>query len=849
MPLDKQTIILLIAIASTLDIIMLLAQYLLNSKFKGLSFWIASYTLFAASQYITLFKLNIGYTATIILSDILLAWGFVFVASGFREFFEYPRSTRLFAAHLLSIAVFAALFYFHGNENLEQAGLMLLIALACADSSYSLYRRYKETTNRTVLAILILIASYGSLFLWQSIIDLIYLNRIYGESQTLLPFIYVASFIMLSIAMFCFVLLLNLKLVNDLNISQRKLSTNEAILLSAQEVAHMGSYIFDIKTCAWTTSPSMRQICHIEPANDNLEHWLSMIAAEHRELMIQKFRQVKELGGSMDGDYKIILPDGQEKWLLSSAKRVDDASGNPLMILGTIQDITQRKAQEKLLVEMKNHFELLFDHSPDAVLISRLPEGVIVNVNKAFERLSGFTREEAVGSSTIKLDLWEHHHERDTFLQIMRSQGYCSNFESTFRPRSRKLRTCTVNGALINISGIPHIISITRDITDEKISEQRLEESAETFSKIFYTNPSICSIHEPDSGVITDVNTSFSSYLGFTREEAIGRTLQELGLLSNYEDRKLQKLVNEEGTIQDEELEFKAKNGRIRVVMVSTQPIFLRNRKYHFLVAYDITERKLQEERLRELHLQLRNRADELANTNKELEQFAYIASHDLQEPLRMIQSFLELLRKRYQPMLDENGQKYIQFAVDGAARLKATILDLLAYSRSGNEQAEAEWVDMNKLMEETSSFYQFTITEKEAQITWDPLPVLKTVKLHMTQVLQNLVGNALKYAQQDIPAHIHVSAKATQHHWLFSIKDNGIGIEEKFYTKIFQVFQRLHQPQEYGGTGIGLSICKKIIEKKGGKIWVESVPGKGSVFFFTLPRTEAAERTTLNTL
>lgn len=248
----------------------------------------------------------------------------------------------------------------------------------------------------------------------------------------------------------------------------------------------------------------------------------------------------------------------------------------------------------------------------------------------------------------------------------------------------------------------------------------------------------------------------------------------------------------------------------------------------------DVSQRKETEALLVELNNRLKRRAEELANSNVELERFAYIASHDLQEPLRMVTSFLQLLKKRYEDKLDETAGQYIAFAVDGAERMKTLIMDLLDYSRVGSNTEPNENVDLHLLVEEIKDLFGKSIDEVKANITVDRLPVVKGNRTQLLQLFQNLISNAIKYHKEGVPSiEIHYTEQEEDH--LFEIKDNGIGIDPAFHEKIFVIFHRLHSRSEYTGTGIGLAICKKIVERHNGKIWVKSALGQGSSFFFTL--------------
>ena len=257
----------------------------------------------------------------------------------------------------------------------------------------------------------------------------------------------------------------------------------------------------------------------------------------------------------------------------------------------------------------------------------------------------------------------------------------------------------------------------------------------------------------------------------------------------------------------------------------------------------NITRRKDDEALMIELNNRLKQRADELAASNVELERFAYVASHDMQEPLRMITSFLQLFKKKYQNQIDETAEQYLHFVMDGADRMKRLITDLLEYSRIGSNKGVLEPINTAALMQEVEEVFVNRIAECEATIICKGLPVVRGNKTQLFQLFQNLVGNALKYVGNEKPVVI-VQGQEEEQQFLFSVSDNGIGIKPMFFEKIFVLFQRLHHKHQYGGTGIGLSVCKKIVEKHGGKIWVTSEPDKGSTFYFTLSK-EIEEQTT----
>jgi PAS domain S-box-containing protein len=231
----------------------------------------------------------------------------------------------------------------------------------------------------------------------------------------------------------------------------------------------------------------------------------------------------------------------------------------------------------------------------------------------------------------------------------------------------------------------------------------------------------------------------------------------------------------------------------------------------------------------------LKQQKEDLARSNAELQQFAYVASHDLQEPLRMVTSYLELLERRYKGQLDDKADQFIGYAVDGAVRMQALINALLGYSRIGTNEQAWQSVDCELLLQEVLTNLKVTIDQNQANITHDPLPSVIADRTQLAQLFQNLISNGIKFRQAAAPK-IHIGVERSTDKWLLSIRDNGIGIDQQYADRIFVIFQRLHSRGDYPGTGIGLAICKKIVERHGGKLWVKSEPGQGATFYFTLP-------------
>jgi len=368
-------------------------------------------------------------------------------------------------------------------------------------------------------------------------------------------------------------------------------------------------------------------------------------------------------------------------------------------------------------------------------------------------------------------------------------------------------------------------LSMATDITERKRMEERLKESEERYRLLIQYAPT--GIFEVDfSGPrFTSVNDVMSRATGYSRDELLA--MNPLDLLDDESKLKFEERMRK--TIRGEEVDSTVdytvigKDGRRIDVTLNTMIIYRDGRPAGaFVVVHDITERKRYEE--------------DIKRSNEELEQFAYVASHDLQEPLRMVTMYLGLLTRKFGEDLPPQAKEYVSTAVEGSLRMKELIDDLLEFSRIGSRITEPDEVDMNQVMEEVKHDLHVAIAERNAEVAVSELPVVRADGPQMKQLMTNLISNAIKFHRDDERPLVTVSARRAGGVHVFSVRDNGIGIDPKYREKLFKMFQRLHTRDEYPGTGIGLAISKKIVERHGGKIWFESELGKGTTFHFTIP-------------
>lgn len=510
-----------------------------------------------------------------------------------------------------------------------------------------------------------------------------------------------------------------------------------------------------------------------------------------------------------------------------------------------IHDITERKRKEQELLTSEANMRMILDNTDELFIIIDKDLNII-NFNKATEEKSkqllgvpfqkGKSILESAQPERIPL-------LKQLYAEVLQGAVRRSIVEIPPIHNNSKVVVDIRYGPIYSNGEIIGVVINVRDVTETKIKEEELLRTNERF---FYaakaTNDAIWD-WDIQCNKVFRVGDGLRNIFGYDKDEAakdddfwINRVHPDD--LRSMISKREQILNHTDELYWEDEYRFKKADGAYAYVF--DKGYIIRDEKGTPIrmigTTQDISQQKETEALLLELNNRLKRRAEELANSNVELERFAYVASHDLQEPLRMVTSFLQLLKKRYDDKLDETAVQYINFAVDGAERMKTLIMDLLDYSRVGSNTEPNEDVDLNLLIEDVRDVFGKTLDEVKATITVSPLPIVKGTRTQLFQLFQNLISNAIKYQSKESPK-IQIRYKEEQDHYLFEVQDNGIGIDPAFHEKIFVIFHRLHSRSEYGGTGIGLAICKKIVERHNGNIWVKSAVGEGSTFFFTLSK------------
>ena len=499
--------------------------------------------------------------------------------------------------------------------------------------------------------------------------------------------------------------------------------------------------------------------------------------------------------------------------------------------VAAIRDITDRKRAEEALRESEERYRVLVELSPEAIFVAS--EGKHVFANSAAVKLLGASSPDQIIGRPVTDFVHPDYREIvvERMRKAMKTGMAVPALEEKYIRFDKTEIDVEVRAAPLVYRGKMAMQATVSDITERREAEESLRLSEQNFRDSIENSPLGIRIADED-GKTLYANRALLDIWGYSSiEELEAVPRKQRYTPESYDEHRtrIDKRKRGERFSSDYELSIVCSDGQVRILSVSRGELLWDGEKQFQLVYQDITELKLATE-------ELEKAVEELQRSNAELERFAYVASHDLQEPLRMVSSYTQLLERRYKDKLDADANDFINYAVGGVSRMQELLNDLLVYSRVGTHAKPFKRTDMKAVLEATLANLQVTIEESKARVTHDALPTLMADEGQLVQVFQNLIGNAIKFRGEKLPR-IHVSAEQMDSEWVFSVKDNGIGIEPQYFDRIFFIFQRLHR-EEYPGTGAGLAIAKKIVERHGGRMWIESQLGKGSTFYFSVKAT-----------
>jgi len=486
-----------------------------------------------------------------------------------------------------------------------------------------------------------------------------------------------------------------------------------------------------------------------------------------------------------------------------------------------VRDISERKRERDVAVRLA----AIVESSNDAIIGKDL-QGRITSWNRAAAQTFGYSAEQVIGQDITLLFPPDRLHEEQQILERVRGGEQIKHFETQRRAADGRLLEMSLTiSPILDASGCTVGAStIGRDISERRQAEAR-------FRSLLETAPDAMVIIDR-SGRIVLVNAQTERLFGYSRGDMIGQPVEMLipgRLRPRHAEHRGHYFTSPKVREMGAGLELLGlrANGEEFAIEISLSPMEAGGEQLATAAVRDISDRKAVERKLARY-------ADDLARSNRDLEQFAYVASHDLQAPLRNVIGFSQLLRRRYDSQFDKDGREFLEYVETSARHMQALINGLLAFSRVGTQGADFVDVDADAVLAEVKRNLSAVIQERDARITHDPLPPVRASKLEFHQLLQNLIVNGLKFQPGPSPR-VHIDAAVEKGGWHCRVRDWGIGIGPEHRERIFQIFQRLHPPEAYEGTGIGLAVCQKIVQRHGGRIWVESIPGEGATFHFTL--------------
>ena len=524
---------------------------------------------------------------------------------------------------------------------------------------------------------------------------------------------------------------------------------------------------------------------------------------------------------------RIRLPDGNQRQIDVIKSAVRDANNNITGVQIIFRDVTEELQLEAALKKSEQRLQAVLDNAA-AVIYIKDTEGKYLLINREFESLFDTSLAEVVGKTDY--DLFPAQFA-DAFKKV--DQQVIQRGESVeteeIAPQSDGPHTyITSKFPLRNEQGAVYAVAgISTDITRRKRTEEALRESEERARRIVETaNDAFISIDA--AGIITDWNAQAERTFGWSRAEAVGKSLTETIIPPEFHqghDEGMQRFLDTgEAKILNKRIEIVARHrsGRQSPVELTVWPLVSGDTYQFNAFVHDITERKEAEQRLK--------------STNRELEEFAYVVSHDLQEPLRTLQFFSDSLQVDLGETLDEQPRRDLQFITEAAGRMQQLVRDLLALSRTGRAEMQRGSVSLNGCVDDAMKALSNRIRQSHARIDVAEMPDVQGDRTLLTQLFQNLIGNALKFVEDGKTPRVHINSTLRDGACVVCVADNGIGIKTEYAKKIFAPFQRLHASSEYEGTGIGLAICRKVVQRHGGKIWVDSAPSDGTQFQVELP-------------
>lgn len=615
-------------------------------------------------------------------------------------------------------------------------------------------------------------------------------------------------------------------------------------LLDAQSSAGIGLFMISDRRITFANDAVCRMLGYSREELHALPSFAQLLHPDDYQRVVRNHeRRIR--GEDFENRYDIIAQtrNGERREAEITVVVMPEAATPTVLVI--LADITERKRVERELSHSREMFSHVFQSNPTAIAISRLRDGSYLDVNASHCRLFGRPREEMIGRSAIELGIWQNAAQRDLWAAELRKTGRLDKYEVEMFDRSGKAISAVVTAEIFSVAGEPVALSFVSDYTDLRLAEAGLRQSEERFGRAFQASPVATVITRLADGVYLDANEAFTRIFGWERSEVLATSALKLGIWPDPEVRsRWIATLREEGAVRDFDVELETKFGERRQCIISAELIEFDQVPCLIALIHDITDRHRAEDEVRRLNSELEERVLqrtlELTEANQELEAFAYSISHDLRAPLRGIDGFSRLLQEEYQERLDHQGREYLARVRRAAQRMGTLIDDLLELSRMTRQEMTRQPVELSAIGMEVIAALRQEQPERIVAVSIAPGCSCEGDPQLLRVLLENLLGNAWKYTRDAPDARIEFGVERGAEGDCFYVRDNGVGFDMAYAGKLFSPFQRLHNPNDFEGSGIGLASVWRVVRRHGGQISAAAEVGLGATFRFTLATTQA---------
>ncbi len=612
----------------------------------------------------------------------------------------------------------------------------------------------------------------------------------------------------------------------------------------ANETAGVAVWEWDLDRDLVRGDESLAQLLNIPLGRAaRLLDCIEKVHPQDREALLERLNDARRSHDRAEAEFRVVREDGSARHVHMRGACIADARTRRRLMVGALWDVTDRHARELELEHFAGHLAATYATSPLAIFVTTRDTGRIVEVNDAAVAMTGYSRQRLLERSVLDLGFWGEPGEPFERFANRLHHGRVLHRISGFNRHDGARREVQVSATLVDRHREAHVLHMVEDVTERRRQKVALRESEERFARIFEISPDAIALMSAEGRVI-EANPEFLRFSQYDVEALRSATTVELGLWAEPGGSEFIAHLQGEQSGEDVECVLRKKSGELAHCQISWSGFDFAEQRYVLLIAHDVTALKRHAAEVDELNASLEKmvqaRTAQLQSANRELESFSYSVSHDLRAPLRHVAGFASLLRERPAVQTDEEAVRLIGVVIRAAGHMGALIDDLLLFSHVSRQQMAMQEVPLGDIVRDIAQ--EISAAEPQRQVRWSigSLPVVRGDRQLLRSVILNLLDNAFKYTRPRPLAVIEIGSEEHDGYADIYVRDNGVGFDMRYAEKLFGVFQRLHTPEEFEGTGVGLASVERIIERHGGHVWAQSKPDEGATFWISLPLARA---------